>query len=138
MELNEIKQKVESGDIYILDAVIKLRSLRDKFEKSLQDIKDFEHKYLELITFESEKQQDVYKGFSIKYTSGRQVFKFDHIQEWCYIKDQMKKCEDKYKSMLKAKINGAKYANIDSEGQELKLPEINYTKSYITIKKTNK
>ena len=134
--LFSIDNQVEEGELSNLEGLILMRENRLECEKSLEIIKDFENKRITEIAKEASQYPKGYKGFLISETSGRKNFDFKAIPEWNYAKENLVNVEAKYKSMFEAKVKGNPNANISEDGEILPLPEINYTKSFITVKKS--
>lgn len=134
--LLSIGEQVENGELSNLDGLIIMRSHRECFEQSLDIIKDFENKRITEISNEASQYPLGYRGFFITETSGRKNFDFKNIPEWNNAKSKLLNIEGKYKSMFEAKTKGNPNANISEDGEILPLPNINYSKSFITVKKS--
>lgn len=134
--LFSITQKVEDGELSNLDGLIALRENRAQLEQSMEIVKEFETKRLAEISAEASNYPKGYQGYLITETSGRKLFDFKNIPEWNDATENLKSVEAKYKSMFDAKIKGNPNANISEDGEILPLPEINYAKSFLTVKKT--
>ena len=132
--LFNICENVENGELSNLDGLIALRENREQLERSMEIIKEFETKRLAEIATEASSYPKGYRGYLITETSGRKLFDFKKIPEWNEASENLKSVEAKYKSMFDAKIKGNPNANISEDGEILPLPEINYTKSFLTVK----
>lgn len=134
-ELFSIADRAENGEMNYLDALLEMREFKSDFEKSLEIIADFETGKIDEISREASKFPEGYKGFDVKIVNGRRTFDFKAIPEWSEIDAKRKEVEAKYKSIFDAMEKGSKFANVDDSGEELPLPEVKYSKSYLTIKK---
>lgn len=133
-ELINIAHLAGEGELSNLDALIEMRNHRSEFEKSLALIKGFEDDNINFIANEASQYPLGYKGYEIKMVSGRKTFSFKNIPDWIAAEENKKAIEEQYRLMFEAKIKGLPHANISADGEELPLPEINYGKSFLTLK----
>lgn len=137
IQIQENLAYIENEDGYYsnLDALIEMREYRSRAEEVIELTKAFETKKITKISEEASLHNGKYKGFQITETAGRKTFDFKKIPEWRQAKDEVFNIENKYKSMFDAVQKGNPNANVSEDGEELPLPEINYGKSFITVKK---
>jgi hypothetical protein len=135
-ELFNTVHRATEGEMSHLEALLALREHRAEMEKSLEIIKEYESEKINEIGNEAAQYPDGYHGFMVSVTNGRKTFSFKGIPEWEEAEQTKKTVEDKYKTMFEAKTKGALHANISEEGEELPLPEVNYGKSFLTVKPT--
>lgn len=133
-ELFSTIHRAEEGELSNLEALLSLRENKAELEKSIEIIKEFESDKVNEIGNEASKYPDGFRGYHISLTNGRKTFNFKGIPEWDDAEQNKKNVEEKYKSMFEAKLKGAVHANISEDGEELPLPEINYGKSFLTVK----
>lgn len=128
-------QSYEDGSITALDAFINLKECKEHAEVIVKAVKDFESENLETIANDASEYPNGYKGYEIKAVNGRKTYDFSKVEEVTSLKSELKEVENKYKSMLDAKIKGAVHANVSEDGEELTLPEIKYSKGYLRVSK---
>lgn len=133
-EIINTARNAENGNISHLDALLYMRGIRKELEDGISLIKDFETNNYERIADEAEDYPDGYQGHEIQIRNGRKTYDFKGIPEWEEANENKKSVEDKYKSMLNAKINGAVHANVSEDGEDLPLPKINYGNGSIVVK----
>jgi hypothetical protein len=134
-ELMNLSHQALEGELSNLDALIEMRNHRQELEKNLKLIKDFEDNRINEIAYEASQYPEGYKGFKIKMINGRKNYFFKNIPEWNACKEILENCEKRYKMMFEAKIKGLVHANISEEGEELPLPQITYSKSWLSVEK---
>lgn len=133
-EIMRLSNCAGEGELTNLDALIEMRKHREEFEKGLALIKDFEDKKINEIANEASQYPEGYRGFEIKMVNGRKNFNFKCVPAWVEAEENRKNIEEKYKMMFEAKAKGLPHANVTEDGEVLPLPEVSYTKSYLTIK----
>ena len=123
-----------NGEISLEDALIKAERLRNDLETELAALKSFKHEKSDEIQTLSKEYKEGYQGHIFEVRQGRITWNFKHIPEW-QTHDQAKKdCESKYKAAFNAKQKGLTFADVDENGEQLPLPEINYSKPSVIIK----
>lgn len=133
-EIMNLSHKASEGELSNLDALIEMRKHREEFEKGLALIKDFEDNKVNEIANEASQYPEGYRGFEIKMVNGRKTFNFKGVPAWVEAEEHKKNIEEQYRLMFEAKAKGLPHANISEDGEELPLPEVNYGKSYLTVK----
>lgn len=133
--LADTMQGYENGNVSALDAFIELRQYKDQAQTVIDAVKQFESENLETIANDASEYPNGYKGFEIKAVNGRKAYDFSKVSEVQELTSKLKEAQSKYKSMLDARIKGAVHANISEDGEELELPEIKYSKSYLKVTK---
>ena len=133
-EIMNLSHQATEGELSNLDALIEMRKHCDEFEKGLALIKDFEDTRINEIENEASQYPDGYRGFEIKIVNGRKTFNYKGIPAWVEAEENKKNIEEQYRLMFEAKAKGLPHANISEDGEELPLPEVNYGKSYLTVK----
>jgi hypothetical protein len=134
-ELSYIEQQNEDGLYSNLDAFLEMREYRSGAENIIEMTKLFENNKMTEISRDAAAYNGKYKFHQITEVSGRKTYEFKHIPEHIEAIENLKKTEEKYKSMFIAKANGNPHANISEDGEELPLPELKIGKSFITVKK---
>ena len=132
--ITEIINKYNQGDISLEDAVVQAEEVRKKFEYELSSLKDFKYYHSESIERLSKELPNGHKGFLFEVRKGRITYDFKGIEQWEFLNKQKQDYETKLKTILKAKINGAIYANVTEDGEDLQLPKINYGISSVVLK----
>ena len=125
-------QRVEDGEMPILEAVLTFRGRKKECEAYIEAVKAFEQEHEEQIRTQIEYNEGIYKGAKFEVRSGGRTFNFKGIREWQIASDNLKEIEDKYKSAFLNREKGL--LPIDENGELLDLPEVNYRKDSIIIK----
>lgn len=125
-------QKVEDGEMPILEAVLAFRWQKKECEAYIEAVKAFEQEHEEHILAQIEYNSGSYKGAKFEIRSGGRTFNFKRIREWQIASDNLKEIEDKYKSAFINKEKGL--LPVDENGELLELPEVSYRKDSIIIK----
>ena len=133
-EIMNLSHQAVEGELSNLDALIEMRKHREEFEKGLALIKDFEDTRINEIANEASQYPDGYRGFEVKMVNGRKTFNYKGVPAWVEAEENKKNIEEQYRLMFEAKAKGLPHANISEDGEELPLPEVNYGKSYLTVK----
>lgn len=133
-EILNTVEKAQEGELNHLDALLELREHRELLEKALEIIKDYETSKIDEISREAAKYPEGYRGFQVTLVNGRKTFSYKGIPEWEQAESEKKKIEEKYKAMFEAAQKGAVYANVGADGEELPMPEVNFGKSFLTVK----
>jgi hypothetical protein len=133
-EIMNLSYLAGEGELSNLEALIEMYGHKKEFEKSLSLIKDFEDTKIHEIANEASQYPEGYHGFEVKMINGRKTFNYKNIPAWIEADNEKKRIEDQYRAMFEAKAKGLPHANVSHEGEELPLPEINYSKSYLVIK----
>lgn len=149
-QLFNTAHQVENGELSHLDGLIKMRQHKKNLEESLDIINDFEKNNLQEIEREASKYPAGYDGYKISVTSGRRMYSFKGIKEIEDIDTTKKQLEDKYRSAFDGFQKGIVQTTrldendpdsplgwVDEFGQVLPFPELNYGKSFITIRNLN-
>ena len=125
-------QRVEDGEMPILEAVLTFRGRKKECEAYIEAVKAFEQEHEEQILTQIEYNAGSYKGAKFEVRSGGRTFNFKGIREWQIAADNLKEIEDKYKQAFISKEKGL--IPVDDNGELLDLPEVNYRKDSIIIK----
>ncbi len=127
-------ERCDNGDVNVLDTLLYMRENKSRLKEAIELIDAWVEGNQDEIVAEAENYEDGYKGFMIEVRNGSRRFDFKHIPEWQEVDKLKKDVESKYKSMFIARQNGAVHAGVSEDGEELPMPEINYTKSSIVVK----
>lgn len=127
-------QKVEDGEMPILEAVLAFRGQKKECEAYIEAVKAFEQKHEEQILTQIKYNAGSYKGAKFEVRSGGRTFNFKGIREWRIAAENLKEIEDKYKQAFISKEKGL--IPVDDNGELLDLPEVSYRKDSIIIKQT--
>lgn len=141
----------EEGELSHLDALLSLREKRKYLETGLDIIKEFENEKSNEIANEASKYPEGYKGYSVTLTNGRKMYSFKGIPEIETIESVKKETEERYKGAFEGFQKGVVQTTrvneddpesplgwIDENGQVLPFPEVNYGKSFLTVKENKK
>ena len=130
------------GELSNLDALIEMRKAKQEAEKVLEIVKIFEDDKLNEISIDAESYKGIYLGYEIKAVNGRKMYSFKGIESIQEAESKKKELEQKYISAFDGfqkgtvqttEVDGVRYW-ID-ENSELQLfPEVNFGKSYLTVK----
>lgn len=145
-ELNDINSQCENGDLSLLDGLLKMRSFKTEAENILQSVKNFEDENLHEISTEAESYNGKYCGFEIKSVNGRKMYSFKGIEEISKAEEIKKQTEQKYISAFDGYQKGVVQTTeeegvlywIDTDGELKPFPEVNFGKSYLTVKESKK
>jgi hypothetical protein len=141
-DLTKTEEECFNGELSNLDALIKMRKVKDECEIILQRIKDFENDRINEIGYEAEQYGGKYCGYEIKSINGRKIFNFKGIEEIeqkeIEVKNIKKQYEIAFDGILKGVVQtteseGIKYW-VDNNGDLKTIPELTIGKSYLTIK----
>lgn len=140
MEL--IVEEYEEGNLSILDAVLFTRELKAISESIINDVKQFETKYIDIISQSAKEYLNGYKGFKISEVNKSGNITYDGIQEVEALEKQLKAVKAKYKSafdgVLKGTVTTLKEEDVlywvDPNGELLRLPDRAKGSSYINVK----
>lgn len=116
--------KYDNGDINALETAILMRKDYERLEIQMNMRKQWIEENKESINEESSKYPEGYKGYKIVLQS-RSTMSFKNIPEWIKLENAKKEFEAKSKAALKMVEKGG--LNVDADGQEIPLPEINTT-----------
>lgn len=128
---NEITN-YENGNISVLDCLISLKEKKTVCENILNEVKEFESKYIDEITFQSDQYKERYNGFKIEVRNGRKNYDFSKIKEIIIAESNVKELKDYYKKAYEMKMKGVLMASED--GEEIELPEMSVSKSSVIVK----
>lgn len=128
-----IKQadKYDNGDCDALETAILMRKYYERLEEQMNMRKQWIEENKDSIDEEAIKYPEGYKGYKIILQS-RSTMNFKNIPEWMKLENAKKEFEAKSKAALKMVEKGG--LNVDADGQEIPLPEINTT-SFIKFDK---
>jgi|688.fasta_scaffold286752_2 hypothetical protein len=135
-------EQAKEGELSNLDALIKMRKAKEKAEKVLEIVKNFEDDRFNEITNEAESYKGIYCGFEIKSVNGRKMYNFKGISEIEEKEVEQKQLKEKYQSAFdgfqKGTVqtvveNDVRYW-IDDNGELKPFPELTIGKSYLTVK----
>ena len=133
---NDVENQISdyyNGQVNVLDLLIDFREKKEIIEKALSFIKDFEKENMDAIENEASKYNNHYQGFDVVVRSGRRLFDFSKISEIKNLKAKLKEREEFYKQNFEARQKGLLTASQD--GEEVELPEVNYTAGYVEVKR---
>lgn len=142
-ELQHTYEQCKEGELSNLEALIKMRNVKEQAEKVLETVKSFEDDRLQQITTEAESYGGIYNGYEIKAVNGRQMYSFKSIPQINEIESQKKHLEDKFKqafigfqkgTVQTTEVDGVRYW-ICENGELNLFPELNIGKSFLQIKK---
>lgn len=134
MNPESIIEKYIEGDLYILDAVLELRKIKEFYKNELSLIELFEKQYLSEIEMASKDYPGGdYRGYKFKVTQGRKTFDYSNIPELMKIKNDLSLVQNKYKQAWEGFQKGIQ--PISEDGEILPLPTVKYSSGYLTIKK---
>lgn len=117
-----------------LEKLEKLETVKRFLEGIVVEIDGWKYANAEEIAEQYKANPEKLKGYSVEFRNGRKTYDFKNVPEVENLKKELKEVENRYKSLLTAKINGSTLANVTEDGEILPLPEINYGKSYLAIK----
>ena len=123
----------EQGNIGVLDALTSLRSIKENLETGISYIKEFESQHTAEIEKEAREYEGKYNGYAIEVRQGRKIFDFSRIPEVKIAEANVKELKDYYKKAFEAHQKDILMA--DSDGVEIQLPELNYSKPSVVVKK---
>lgn len=126
-------QKVDDGDLDVLDGIIKINEINNELMDLQKSCKEWINSQADEVEGRI-KEEPIYKGVKFQYRAGAARFSYKGIPEWENNNKALKDIESKYKAMFKAKQKGLDYANVNSDGEELPMPEIKYGTSYLIVK----
>lgn len=128
-----IKQadKYDNGDIDALETAILMRKDYERLEIQMNMRKQWIEENKESINEESSKYPEGFKGYKIVMQT-RSTMNFKNIPDWIKLENAKKEFEAKSKAALKMVEKGG--LNVDANGEEIALPEIN-TVSFIKFDK---
>lgn len=126
-QLNGIVDGIEHSNGDVLVAYIELKKIHDQIKNTMDEIKS--HAMDELMKYGSGEHIVSGAMVSISNVGGR--WKFDHIDEWTKVKNELTEIENKYKSAYKSNERGLMSVNA-STGEISDLPF--YSGSTETIK----
>ena len=124
--------KYDNGDVDALETAILMRKDYERLEIQMNMRKQWIEENKESIDEEASKYPEGYKGYKIVMQS-RSTSSFKNIPEWIKLENAKKEFEAKSKAALKMVEKGG--LNVDADGQEIPLPEINTT-SFLKFDKT--
>lgn len=135
------------GELSNLDALIEMRKAKQEAEKVLEIVKIFEDEKLNEISQDAESYKGIYCGYEIKAVNGRKIYSFKGIEPIQEAESKKKELEQKYISAFDGfqkgtvqttEVDGVRYW-IDENSELQPFPEVNFGKSYLTVKeKTTK
>jgi len=116
--------KYENGDIDALETAILMRKDYERLEIQMNMRKQWIEENKHSIEEEASKFPEGYKGYKVVLQS-RSTMNFKNIPEWIKLENAKKEFEAKSKAALKMVEKGG--LNVDENGEEIPLPEINTT-----------
>ena len=125
-------QKVEDGEMPILEAVLAFRGQKKECEAYIEAVKSFEQEHEEQILSQISYNEGCYRGARFEVRNGGRTFNYKGIKEWQIASENLKEIEEKYKQAFISKEKGL--LPVDENGELLDLPEVNYRKDSIIIK----
>ncbi len=129
VNIGELVQNVIDGQEDPLKALIVLKNLEKEVKEGLKVIspaaQDEAEKYEK--TFQ-------YHGHELTRTEGRRTFNFKKIPEWMKKSTELKEMEAMYKQAYASYEKGI--TPVSEDGEVIPLPEVTYSKSSISVKKS--
>lgn len=125
-------EAAKNHEINPLEAFVTLKKLEDTCKKLRDDL--MAEALAELNKYD-QKEAVVIAGATVSIYPSRNVFKFDKIEEWKNLQDQMKEVEAQAKMSFQAYERGNNL--VSEDGEVLPLPEVSGTKESITVKFKN-
>jgi len=127
-------ERNENGDISSLELAIKFKDEQNYLEQLANERKTWLNENLDSITDEAEMYQNEYKGYKITKQT-RETLNFKNIPQWLQLEERKKEFEAKSKLALQLVKKGG--LNVDENGEEIPLPEVNIS-SFIKMEKLKK
>ena len=127
-------EKNENGDISAIELAVKFKEEQNYLEQLANERKTWLNENLDSITDEAEMYQNEYKGYKITKQT-RETLNFKNIPQWLQFEEQKKEFEAKSKLALQLVKKGG--LNVDENGEEIPLPEVNIS-SFIKMEKLKK
>jgi hypothetical protein len=124
----------EDGNIDALATAILMRKDYEKLEIQMNMRKTWLDENKSSIENESSKYPEGYKNYKVSIQH-RSTFNFKNIEAWKYLENAKKEFEEKSKMAFNIVQKGG--LNVDANGEEIPLPEINIT-SFIKFDKIKK
>lgn len=135
--IKNVITRAKKGELSRLDAVIKLRENRRQMEAVLSDIKKYEDDELEEIAMDAANYPEGYKGYQFEYRNGRKLWNFKSIPEYNKYSEKLKEVQEAGIAAFELfQKTGSK--PITEDGELLPMPELNYAKSSLVVKKLKK
>ena len=131
-EMHQAIEAYENGDVSALDVAIKFKEEMLMYEHLTELRKNWIDDNKDAIENEAEKWGNEYGGFKVT-KQYRETLSFKHIPEWSDLEAQKKEVEKLSKLALQMVRKGG--LNVDENGQEIALPEINVS-SFIKFERT--
>jgi len=128
MNTSQLIQDVMDGTENPLRALALLKSEAESVKLAIIQIEDYA--FQEAMKYGEKTFQDM--GYRFTLTDGRRTYDFKHIQEWRQADSIKRDIEAKYKAALDNIDKGL--MAISSEGEELDLPKVSYSKSSISVR----
>lgn len=128
--VHRILDLVNDGEIDKFYAISKLNQISKTIDKGNRELKTLAVEELE----ESQEASTVCDGYSFKLVEGRKSFDFSNDPEWQILKNAIEKRESDMKNAHNAYLKTQKYYNAD--GEEVPVPALKPTKSYLRIEKS--
>lgn len=117
-------QEYEDGNIDALETAVKMRKDYERLEVQMNLRKAWLDENKESIESEASKYPEGFKGYKVSIQS-RTATSFKNIKEWLDLEQAKKDFEAKSKAALQMVQKGG--LNVDSDGQEIPLPEVTVT-----------
>ena len=124
----------EDGNVNALETSIKMRQDYERLELQMNLRKTWMDENKESIENESSKYPEGYKGYKVTLQS-KTTLNFKNIPAWQDLEKQKKDFEAKSKLALQMVNKGG--LNVDTDGAEIPLPEVNVT-SFVKFDKIKK
>lgn len=128
-ELAELVEQVEQGNRSALATYAELKKTAQEYANAISQVESIA--MTEAETYGSKSFQAY--GHSFEIRNGAKRFDYSGISEWQTYKKALSDCESRYKAAFEAKQKGILIASGD--GEELEMPEINYSKDSLVLKK---
>ena len=117
-------QEYDDGNIDALEAAIKMRKDYERLEMQMNMRKAWLDENKESIEGEASKYPEGFKGYKVSIQT-KSTPNFKSIKEWQDLEKAKKDFEAKSKAALQMVQKGG--LNVDSDGQEIPLPEVTVT-----------
>lgn len=128
-EVAQLLTEVEEGNTQALQTYANFKRAKDLFDQASKQIEplamDEASNYAEKTFSEA--------GFTFEKRNGSTRYSFNHIPEVVKLKEQIKEIETKSKQAFIAQQKGLLTA--DTNGEEIPLPKVSYTKDSLIVKK---
>jgi len=127
---------VEEGNLNYLDALIEMNQYKVKIEETLNDIKDWQRENIDEIQNEAQGYKGQYKGYKFEVRNGKTMYDFKGIEHIAQKEKELKDLKENHKQAYIQYQKGM--LNVNTDGEEIELPKVSYSASYVILKKIKK